>query len=332
MASSSTNLASDKYTFSGALTRLIAHSLSVVSMVTVEGAVRQIRDYKKRFEATPERVHHKYFADIFRKHKTDIQGGYESDSWLLDQEVEVVFGSEHTNSSRKGIIPLSAIYRASLECKRMAKDETEPNVIYPEIFMLHLYRIFADLCRQDYSEEYCQLRENDEWLQKTISILEDDLSGNTASSSTAKTNGIASDDPKEMIESMLNDPSMDAVIKMVTGGLMNSGMFPQEATEQFKNIDMKEQMRSMLTNQGMLNVFGMMNKQLSGAQTAEEAMKTGMSFMTNPEVLKDIMSAGGASEQDIEEVVPKMASPQVSNELAEVLKETVVNNISKGEM
>jgi hypothetical protein len=176
------------------------------------------------------------------------------------------------------------------------------------------------------------LNENTEWLQKIVAILEEDLSGNNAAGNASKTNGISSNDPKEMIESMLNDPSMDAVIKMVTGGLMQSGMFPDEAKEQFKGIDMKEQMRSMLTNQGMLNVFNMMNQQLSDAQSPEEAMKTGMSFMTNPSVLQDIMAAGGASQQDIQEVVPKMVHSNVSDELTEVLKETIVNNISKNEM
>jgi hypothetical protein len=329
---SSTNLAADKYSFPGALTRLIAHSLTVVSMVAVDGAVRQIRDYKKRFEATPEIIHHKYFANILRQYKTEIQGGYESDSWLLNNTVEIVFGSEHANGSRKGVIPLSAIYRAAVECRKQAKNPSEAGVIYPEIFMLHLYRIFSDICRQDYSEEVKQLNENTEWLQKIVAILEEDLSGNNAAGNASKTNGISSNDPKEMIESMLNDPSMDAVIKMVTGGLMQSGMFPDEAKEQFKGIDMKEQMRSMLTNQGMLNVFNMMNQQLSDAQSPEEAMKTGMSFMTNPSVLQDIMAAGGASQQDIQEVVPKMVHSNVSDELTEVLKETIVNNISKNEM
>lgn len=328
----STNLAADKYSFSGALTRLIAHALTVVSVSAVDGAVRQIRDYKKRFEATPERIHHRYFADVFRNHKLEIQGGYESDSWLVNNDIEIVFGSEHAGGSKKGIIPLSAIYRASKQAKASAKSEAEPQVIYPEIFMLHLYRIFADVCRQDYSEEYKQLNENVEWLEKVIAILEEDLSGNNASKDVAKSNGIASNDPREMIESMLNDPSMDAVINMVTGGLMNSGMFPKEAAEEFKNIDMKQQMRAMLTNQGMLNVFGMMNQQLANAQSPEEAMKTGMSFMSNPNVLKDIMSAGGATEHDIETVIPKMVNPEVSEELKEVLKETVVNNISKSEM
>lgn len=327
-----TNLAADKYSFSGALTRLIAHALSIVSVASVEGAVRQIRDYKKRFEATPERIHHRYFADVFRKYKLEIQGGYESDSWLMNNEIEIVFGSEHAGGSKKGVIPLSAIYRASKQAKASAKSEAEPQVIYPEIFMLHLYRIFADVCRQDYSEEYKQLNENVEWLEKVIAILEEDLSGNNASKDVAKSNGIASNDPKEMIESMLNDPSMDAVIKMVTGGLMNSGMFPKEAADEFSKIDMKEQMRAMLTNQGMMNVFGMMNSQLANAQSPEEAMKTGMSFMSNPNVLKDIMSAGGASEQEIQTVIPKMVNPEVSEELNEVLKETLVNNISKSEM
>jgi hypothetical protein len=331
-AMSSTNLAADKYSFSGALTRLIAHSLMVVSVVSVEGAVRQIRDYKKRFEATPEKIHHKYFADILRQYKSEIQGGYESDSWLLSNNVEIVFGSEHANGSRKGVIPLSAIYQAALECRKQAKNPSEASVIYPEIFMLHLYRIFADICRQDYSEECKQLNDNAEWIQKVIAILEEDLSGNSASGNATKSNGIASNDPSEMIESILNDPSMDAVIKMVTGGLMQSGMFPDDAKEQFKGIDMKEQMRNMLTNQGMLNVFDMMNKKLSDAQSPEEVMKTGMSFMTNPTVLQDIMAAGGASQQDIQEVVPKMVHSNVSEELTEVMKETIVNNISKNEI
>lgn len=331
-ASSSTNLASDKYSFSGALIRLIAHSLTVVAVVQVEGAVRQIRDYKKRFEATPEKIHHKYFADILRQYKTEIQGGYESDSWLLNNTVEVVFGSEHANSSKKGVIPLSAIYRAALECESKSKSEADPCTIYPDIFMLHLYRIFAAICRQDYNEEMKELATNLEWLEKTIAILEEDLSGNNPTSEVAKSNGIASNDPKEMIESMLNDPSMDAVIKMVTGGLLNSGMFPKEATEQLQGIDMKQQMRSMLTNQGMLNVFDMMNRRLSSAASPEDAMKTGMSFMTNPTILNDIMKAGGASDEDIQQVVPKMVNPEVSDELSEVLKETVVNNISQGEL
>jgi hypothetical protein len=327
-----TNLASDKYSFSGALTRLIAHSLAVIAVVPVEGAVRQIRDYKKRFEATPEKIHHRYFVEVFCQYKDAIQGGYESNSWLLNNDVEIVFGSEHANSSKKGVIPLSGIYKSAVACKKQAKSEADPIVIYPEIFMLHMYRIFADVCRQDYSEEMKQLNENVEWLEKVIAILEEDLSGNGASKGQAKENGIASNDPREMIESMLNDPSMDAVIKMVSGGLMNSGMFPKEAAEEFQKVDLKEQMRSMLTNQGMLNVFGMMNTQLANAQSPEEAMKTGMSFMSNPNVLKDIMSAGGASEEEIKTVIPKMVNPEVSEELTEVLKETVVNNISKSEM
>lgn len=320
-----TNMAADKYSFVGSVTRLMAHMVNVLSKCSVDGAIRQIREYKKRFEATTETVHHLYFHNILKDNLEDILSGADNDRWLLEKDIEIVFGSEFPNTSRKGVLPLTRVYQASLECSRQAKTETDPCVIFPEIFKLHLYRIFVVL-----ASKYDEFRDHAETLKKIMRDLEGELS--SPGQMAPLVDGNSDNNPKDSIEKMLQDPALDGIINMVSNGLLGSGLFPAEVSEQMKQIDIKQQMRQMMSNDGMMSVLNMMNDNISKAKTPEEAMKTGMSFMTDPNIMKKVMQAGGATTQDIEQIVPKMTDPVTVEEMQETMQDTIVNTLTRKDM
>lgn len=308
----------DKYTFKGALNMLIKQGLKILSEENVSGAVTAIHNYQARFDATVEKfeaVHKRYFAQIFKEHQEAILKGYRTDSWLLENDVRVVFGSENPEASHKGYIPLSAIYGAGLEAMKRAKTEDDQLIIYPQIFLLHMYRVFNSL-RSDpeFSDVFTE-----EVSQKVFDCMvnmEGDLKSGTLGEENIRTNNLvfrksqaAAIDPAEALKAMMNDPMLDNIFGMVTNTFAQSGMIPKEELEKISVNDIRKQFTNILGTDALKKTFEHMHSTMSSATSPEEAVQLSMKMMTDEKFMKEFAEAaqpsasGESAEEKVEEMV-----------------------------
>lgn len=303
----------DKYSFVGALGNLIRHSLKILAEENVPGAVSGIHNYKVRFEATVakyESIHKNYFADIFQKFKDDILKGYEFDSWLVENDVRVVFGSENPEASHKGYIGISDVYKASKECVKKAKVKDDQIIIYPQIFLLHLYRVFSSL-RDD--EKFVDIFSNEDvknGIYQQMQILENDLKTGSVGETNIKVNNLQFPtnvgqhaDPSEALKAMMNDPMLDNIFSMVTNTFASSGMIPKDELDKVSVTDIRKQFNNILNSDSLKKTFDTMNKSLSSAKSPEEAMRMSMGMMQDPNLLAEFAKASAPSQETTSEKV-----------------------------
>lgn len=298
----------DKYSFKGALSMLIRHSLKILAEESVTGAVVGIHNYRARMDATIEKyeqTHRNYFANIFKDHKESILKGYEFDQWLLENEVSVVFGSENPEASHKGFIPLSKVYQAAKECVKKAKTQEDQLILYPQIFQLHIYRIFHSLREDENYSEIFDSEETRDSIAQHMRILETDLKSGSIGESNIKGSGLqfpgnipSNLDPTEALQSMMNDPALDNIFSMVTNTFAQSGMIPQEELSKISVNDIRKQFNSILGSDVLKKTFQNMNQTMSQAKTPEEAMRLSMGMMNDPKLIEEFAKATPSSESE----------------------------------
>lgn len=287
----------DKYSFKGALANLMRHSLKIVAEETVQGAVTALHNYRARFDATVEkheRIHRNYVAAIFKEHREEILKGYEFDNWLTENNVSIVFGSENPEATHKGYIPLSEVYRASKECVKKAKIKDDQIIIFPQIFMLHLYRGFNSIRNDEAYESIFDSDDIRDSVQQQMIILENDLKSGTAGETNIKTNNLefpsggnfGGSNHAEALKAMMNDPMLDNIFSMVTNSFAQSGMIPKEELGNISVNDVRKQFNSILGSDALNKTMEMMSKQMSSAKSPEEAMKLSLGMMNDPTILE----------------------------------------------
>ena len=170
-------------------------SLDGTPNLTLSCLNKYIRAYNVGCKDDPSGV--KYFLeDFYRVYKTNRTVVLSSDfKWLKDQSICIKFGEGIANSRRDIRIMLSDIYLIACELRLSAEKkldglpdkewETCEELNYPDILLLHLYRIFKEICPED-----------QEQLSKLVTFLEDNLGivGDNGSSSliTTSTNPMLS--------------------------------------------------------------------------------------------------------------------------------------------
>lgn len=284
----------DKYTFKGALSHLIRHSLKILSEESIPGGVVAITGYRARFESTVEKheiIHQRYFAQVFNAHREEIMKGYEFDSWLENGDVKVVFGSENPQSSHKGFIPLSEVYKAAKKCVCKAKNSEDQLIIYPQILLLHLYRIFSSLRTvEEFKDDFSECEKVDDLMR----VIEADLKSGSAGEHSIKSNklefpsGIAGLDPSQAINMMMNDPALDSIFKMVTNGFAQSGMLPKEELDKISVNDIRGQFARMMDSDALKRTFQKMNDSMTNAKSPDEALKATMSLLQDQELVREL--------------------------------------------
>jgi len=305
---------SDKYSFVGALGMLIRQSLKILGEENSPGAVSAIHNYQARLDATVEKyesVHKNYFATVFRTHSDEIVRGYRNDGWLVDNDVSIVFGSENPEASHKGYIPLSKIYGCGLKAVKRASTEDDQLILYPQIFLLHLYRIFNSLRSDDsYSELF--LEGKGQKVFDCMTELEADLKSGELGESNIKAYNLtfrkanpSMVNPTEALKNMMNDPMLDNIFGMVTNSFAQSGMIPKEELEKISVNDIRKQFNSILGTPALMKTFEHMNENMGSAKTPEEAIQMSMKMMSDEKFVKDIMAAKDEKEGVVVEEVEK---------------------------
>lgn len=285
----------DKHSFKGALGHLIRHSLKILAEEPVSGGVVAVNGYKARFDSTVEKheiLHQRYFAEVFKTHKDEIMKGYEFDSWLETGDVSVIFGSENPQSSHKGFIPLSQIYGAAKKCVTKAKNSEDQMIIYPQILLLHLYRIFNSIKGV---EEFKETFEDCSQIGDLVKVIEEDLKSGAAGEQSIKSNklefsaGASGLDPAQAISMMMNDPALDSIFKMVTNGFAQSGMLPKEELDKITVNDIRGQFSKMMNSDALKRTFEKMNDSMTNAKSPEEALQATMSILQDKTLVNELV-------------------------------------------
>ena len=103
--------------------------------------------------------HINYFEKIYQANREAVLNGYKSDGWLRNGQIVIQFGEETNGIGISNVkILLSTIYneacdirvRAEEKLVGLSDDEYQKcqEIIYPEIILLHLYRIFVYILEQ----------------------------------------------------------------------------------------------------------------------------------------------------------------------------------------
>lgn len=161
-----------------------------------------LKDFICSYERSDQKDFEKLFKDLFESYRNDIEK--KSDNWLKTNEIEVSYG-------RKGKIHLSKIYKICLEIKQVyenklaevikdAKDMKEireqyKQLLYPDIFVFHMYRIFSCL-----NTENQKLKDRLQELENTI--MNTGTNSNTTPSMT--NNPLASVQLAQIIPKIMN--------------------------------------------------------------------------------------------------------------------------------
>ena len=319
----------EKYTFKGALNMMIKQGLKILSEENVPGAVTAIHNYQARLDATIDKyeiMHRKYFAQIFQAHSEAILKGYRNDSWLLENDVRVVFGSENPEASHKGFIPISLIYKAGLEAMKKAKTEDDQLIIYPQIFLLHLYRVFNSL-RSDTEFSDIFTDSVGQGVFDCMTDMEADLKSGVLGETNIRTNKLvfrkataAAMDPTEALKAMMNDPMLDNIFGMVTNTFAQSGMIPKEELEKISVNDIRKQFTNILGTDALKKTFEQMNSTMGSAKTPEEAVQLSMKMMTDEKFMKEFAEAAQPSVK-VEEVKEDVSGSEQDKPVDEKIDE-----------
>jgi len=120
----------------------------------VNPVMKCLNKYIKAYELSEPDDHKEYFLNIYKKYRVPILKGYKNDSWLRKNSIIIQFGEGLENVNKEIRIMLSSIYNTACQLRKDAEtnleglpDEAYENcqeLIYPDIFMLHLYRLFRE--------------------------------------------------------------------------------------------------------------------------------------------------------------------------------------------
>jgi hypothetical protein len=152
--------------------------------------LRNLQRYRIIYNMTDVQTHIPYFQKMFRNYRDEFLDVLKDDHWLLNENVVIQFGEELDDEelrrrSEKRKIEISGIYKYAVQLRKSIEEslkglpdtaqEQAQELIYPEIFLLHLFRVLFALYPQNKD------------IQRNIQTLEKDL-GVTSFSTKKSTN------------------------------------------------------------------------------------------------------------------------------------------------
>jgi hypothetical protein len=194
-----------------------------ISGATANPILKWLTKYAKAYEYSEPELHKEYFLSIFKKYRIPILKGYKNDKWLLENKVEIQFGEGLDQVNKEIRIMLSTIYKTACQLKNDAEKslnglpeeayETCQELIYPDIILLHLYRLFRESLPSD-SEDVPKLR-------SLVSAIETDLGIDPTETAP----------PAAATSVPGGAGGLSQLIGMVTGMLPNLGITPPDGSK-----------------------------------------------------------------------------------------------------
>ena len=140
--------------------------------------LRNLQRYRIVYNMTTPDDHIPYFQKLFRNYRSELLEILKEDKWLIEGSVVIQYGEDFEDEllrkrAEKRKIELSQIYKYAVQLKKSVEEslrglpesvqEQSQELIYPDIFLLHLFRILYAI--------YPQNKE----VQKVVQTLEKDL-------------------------------------------------------------------------------------------------------------------------------------------------------------
>jgi len=143
---------------------LESHSKAFLTTTTDSHVLRNLQRYRTVYNMTSVETHIPYFQKLFRNYRDEILNVLREDKWLQEENVVIQFGEELEDEdlrkrSAKRKIEISTIYKYAVQLRTTVEEslkglpdsahQNSQELIYPEIFLFHLSRIFSALYPQN---------------------------------------------------------------------------------------------------------------------------------------------------------------------------------------
>lgn len=269
-------------------------------------SLRNLQRYQTIYNMTDVQTHIPYFQKLFRNYREDILNVLRDDKWLQDENVVIQFGDELEDSelkkrSAKRKIEISSIYKNALQLRESVEEsikglpdvaqESCQELIYPEIFLLHLFRIFSAI--------YPQNKE----LQRNIQVLEKDLGG----SLTKK--------PGNPLENLAENAK-----QLLSGVLPGNFKIPS-------NEEINQKFETAMKDPLVSETLGSTVNSLMNAKNLSEGIGLAMKSLENPKFMDGLMKAVQTiiPQETLDTIVKSTESLKDSGEVKDALNKLGIN-------
>jgi hypothetical protein len=218
-------------------------------------------------------THIPYFQKLFRTYRDELLEVLKDDHWLQNENVVIQFGEELEDEdlrrrSEKRKIEISSIYKSSIQLRKTIEEslkglpdsaqEQTQELIYPEVFLLHLFRVLYSIYPQNKD------------IQRNIQTLEKDL-GVVSSPSTKKTN--------PLLENLAENA------KQIFGNVLpNNLKLPS-------NEEMSQKLEQAFKDPVVSETLGSTVSSLMNAKNLGEGIGAAMKSLENPKFMDGLFRA-----------------------------------------
>jgi hypothetical protein len=285
--------------------------------------LRNLQRYRTVYNMTQVETHIPYFQKLFRNNRDDLLNTLRDDKWLQDENIVIQFGEELEDEelrkrSAKRKIELSTIYKCALKLREHAEEslkglpesahDSSHELIYPEILLLHLFRILSAIYPQNKD-----LTKNIQCLEKELGISAKKSNHpleNIAENAKSLLSGVlpsnlkmpSNDEINQKLETAFKDPLVSETLGSTVSSLLNANNLGEGLSLAMKSLENPKFM------DGLMRAV----QTLIPAETLETIVKSTESLSSSGE-LKDALSKMGLS-GDLD--VNKILSPVAANPVA----------------
>lgn len=235
--------------------------------------LRNLQRYRIIYNMTEVTTHIPYFQKLFRAYRDELLEVLKDDHWLQNDNVVIQFGEELEDEdlrrrSEKRKIEISGIYRSAIQLRKTIEEslkglpdtaqEQSQELIYPEVFLLHLFRVLFSIYPQNKD------------IQRNIQTLEKDL-GVTSSTSTKKSN--------PLLENLAENA------KQIFGNVLpNNLKLPS-------NEEMSQKLEQAFKDPVVSETLGSTVSSLMNAKNLGEGIGAAMKSLENPKFMDGLFRA-----------------------------------------
>jgi hypothetical protein len=236
--------------------------------------LRNLQRYRIIYNMTEVTTHIPYFQKLFRTYRDEIIEVLKDDHWLQNENVVIQFGEELEDEdlrrrSEKRKIEISGIYKSAIQLRKTIEEslkglpdsaqEQAQELIYPEVFLLHLFRILFAIYPQNKD------------LQRNIQTLEKDLGVSSQTSSNKKMN--------PLLENLAENA------KQIFGNVLPSNMkLPS-------NEEMSQKLEQAFKDPVVSETLGSTVSSLMNAKNLGEGIGAAMKSLENPKFMDGLFRA-----------------------------------------
>lgn len=251
--------------------------------------LKYLNKYEKLYthpESDPD-DHKDFVLNVLNKYRGQILKGHKNDGWVKSGSVAIQFGEGCANVDKEYRIMLSATYNTATQLCEDAKKRLDglPDAAYeechelnyPDIFMLHLYRLFREVA----------VDKNDkEKLAACVNDIETDL-------------GIESDTPVESQQG-----GFSGMMSMATGFLSQMGLQVPKDMKPPSEKELMGAMGGLLSNPQLKETIGSIFTDIQ--KDPKQVLQKLAGALGNPEVTEAI---SGTFENATQTFAPQIEGP-----------------------